>query len=152
MQSIFSINNESILTQLVFDHSLRIQLRSDALDQTDEKKEKDEKSTEQPSTASTPATESRPESEPSQSGAQTPRQEASTSTAASTSETIVEDVVAQPEGGHVQAKTQNIVGKINNLMTSDVDSIGLSYNLLFIRKYTLFTSRLVVRLSLMTRP
>ena len=149
-QSLFSINIESILTQVVFDHSLRIQLRSDALDNPEETKGNQKQSTEdrstmQPSGSTTPASESRPDSETPTSGAQTPLPEASTSTstAASSSETVVAEAVAQPEGGHAKEKAGHLIGKINNLITSDIDEINVSYNLLFIREF-FFTRRAFV--------
>ena len=108
---------------------MRIQLKSDALD---EKDKKDKEKTEDGSTAE----ESRPESEAPTSGAQTPLPEASSSTAPSSSEITVVEPLPEPEGGHVKQKTGRLVGMINNLITSDMDELTIIYNLLFMREFS----------------
>ncbi len=107
-----TLRAESIFTQLVFEHSLRIRLKSDALDKKedkkDDKKKKGKKDTKgkSPSTA-TPAS----------------RETQTQSPAETETDTLVESEEAAPEGGHAKAKTGHLVGKINNLITTDASTI-----------------------------
>ena len=118
---------ESIFTQLVFEHALRIRLKTDALD---EKSKDGGKTTKGNSGKST--------------GAATPSsvQEGSSSSADdasrgsdSSSETLVDSSEPATEGGHAQAKAGHLVGKINNLITSDLQTINNSYLAITIREY-----------------
>ena len=125
----YMMNAENVFTQVIFDHSMRIQLRGDALDEKKDKKDK-EKTVNSPLTS-----ESRPESETPTSGVQTPLPEASSSTAQSSSEVSVAGPVVEPEGGHAQQKTGHLIGKINNLITTDLDELATLFTLMFMRGF-----------------
>jgi hypothetical protein len=75
------------------------------------------------------------ESEASASNGQTPSHEASTSTgtALSTNAAIADENAAQLAEGSAKAKIESIIGKINNLITTDINEIQYSYLLLNIR-------------------
>lgn len=131
-QTRFNVESESIFTQLVFEHSLRIRLRSDALDKKDDKKDdkkkKDKKGKKDtkgksPSTA-TPA-----------SGETQTQSPTDTET-----DTLVESEEATPEGGHAKAKTGHLVGKINNLITTDSNTIQNSYQAIALCKISCLSS------------
>ena len=117
---------ESIFTQLVFEHALRIRLKTDALD---------EKSKDGGKTAK--------ENSGKGSGAATPSsvQEGSSSSvddtargSDSSSETSVDLNEPAPEGGHAQAKAGHLVGKLNNLITSDLRTISNSFHAVTMRE------------------
>jgi hypothetical protein len=80
--------------------------------------------------------ETRVDSETPTSGTQTPSHEASTSTvsAPSTSVAIEDETAGQPAVGHAKAKMESIIGKINNLITTDIDAIGEAFILFYIRE------------------
>ncbi|KAH8113755.1 P-loop containing nucleoside triphosphate hydrolase protein [Phellopilus nigrolimitatus] len=106
----------SVFTYLVFHHALRIRLKSDALDnEKDGPKEKDTKK----------GADTSPQAsvEPATTDAETPADSedvAMTTAAASDTEPV-------PEGGHVKEKTGHLVGKINNLITTDMGAIQNTY-------------------------
>lgn len=125
-QSRVIVENQSVLTYLVFHHSLRIRLKSDALD-PDAKNDKTKdklKSTDESTTSSTPAT---ADVDSAVSGETT---EADSDTSASAA-----DATPAPKGGHSQEKTGHIVGKINNLITSDLTAVGNLYLITTVREF-----------------
>ena len=133
---------ESIFTQLVFEHALRIRLKTDALD---EKSKGSGKATKENSGESA--------------GAATPSsvQEGSSSSADNTargpdssSETLVDSSEPAPEGGHAQAKAGHLVGKINNLITSDLRTISNSHHAVAIREC--FAIRCILTNSIVSQP
>lgn len=117
---------ECIFTQLVFEHSLRIRLKTDALD---EKSNDGGKTTKEESGKST--------------GAATPSLQGGSSSSTGnnarqsdgSSETLVDSNEPAPEGGHAQAKAGHLVGKMNNLISSDLQAINTSHMAVTIREY-----------------
>ena len=92
------MENESILTQLVLEHSLRIRLKSDALD-------KEEYSTKEGMKKGT----DRKDSDVSET--------LSTKGSANTgNEEVGRYAETGPDGGHAKEKTAHLIGKINNLI------------------------------------
>ena len=58
----------------------------------------------------------------------------STSTTASSNPQDAEAEESAPEGGHVKQESANLIGKINNLITTDLSKIGQAHEVLSIRK------------------
>jgi len=113
---------ESALTQIVMEHALRMRLKSDALDK---KKGKDgSKSTAASSGTSTPHV---PDSESEIGDVQT-----DVATVTETS-TLVEELTM--EGGQMKRQSANLVGKINNLITSDLGMVNHAHDVLNIREW-----------------
>ena len=117
---------ESALTQLVMEHALRMRLKGDALD---EKKDKDESKSGKASTAASSGTSTPrvPDSESEIGDAQT-----DVATVTETSTLVEEPTV---EGGHMKKQSANLVGKINNLITSDVGKMNQAHDVLSVREW-----------------
>lgn len=115
-QTRIKLENISFISYLVFHHSLRIRLKDDILDE--KKQDKKEICAEASAEASSPSSTS-----------------AHTEGAGSVSDETL--VAAEPvsNGGHVKEKTAAIVGRINNLVTSDLSSIEDSFRVVEIREY-----------------
>ncbi|KAH8108752.1 P-loop containing nucleoside triphosphate hydrolase protein [Phellopilus nigrolimitatus] len=113
-----NVETTSVFTYLIFHHSLRIRLKNDALDDEKSKgKQKDAKKAADISTQSsaTPAT----------TYSETPAGEEDavpTTTAESDAEPV-------PEGGHAKEKTGHLLGKINNLITTDLTAISNAFHI-----------------------
>ena len=105
----------SFVSYLVFHHSVRIRLKSDALDE-----KKDDKKTGKDRSGGTSTQAS---TTPAATDAESIQGEGSESV--SSGPTISTEPA--PEGGHVKEKTGALVGKINNLVTSDLATIEDSY-------------------------
>ena len=116
---------DSALTQLVMEHALRMRLKGDALD---EKKDKDESKSSKASTAASSGTSTPrvPDSESEIGDAQT-----DVATVTETSTLVEEPTV---EGGHMKKQSANLVGKINNLITSDVGKMNQAHDVLSVRE------------------
>ncbi|EJC98299.1 P-loop containing nucleoside triphosphate hydrolase protein [Fomitiporia mediterranea MF3/22] len=104
------VENSSAFTYIVFHHALRIRLRSNALD-SDEKGEKGNTAT--PSV--TNAEEASAENSDEVNG--------SDPVGAPVSDAEAKPV---PEGGHAKEKTGHLLGKINNLITTDIEATSRS--------------------------
>jgi len=135
---------QALLTQLVFEHSLRIRLKAETSDnansgqQTPAVKDLNDERTETASTATdNTSLESETEegstmhAEPSESSTlvdesvqRTPKGSVKGKSKDTTSETLAVPSRNQPVG------TQNLMGKINNLVTSDLDNIVDGINFL----------------------
>ncbi|OCB86631.1 P-loop containing nucleoside triphosphate hydrolase protein [Sanghuangporus baumii] len=113
------VENGSVLTYLVFHHALRIRLKGESFDSDDEKAggkdgtpttNEDTQSTATPATTDTDQVDS----------------EDTTEADAATSTTAVSDTDARPavKEGQAQEKTGHLIGKINNLITSDLTSVS----------------------------
>ena len=127
---------ESVITQLVMEHALRIRLKSDALE---DKKDKSSKSTSQSgktSGANSGTSTPRIPDGGDGSEAQSEFGDAETDVATITeTSTLVEEEPA-PEGGHVKKQSADLVGRINNLITSDLSKVGEAHDVLTIRMYS----------------
>ena len=123
------VENGSVLTYLVFHHALRIRLKGESLDIDDEKKDnKDTTPTtnEDTQTTATPAT----------TDTDAAGSEETTDADAATSTTAVSDTdTKSSKEGQVQEKTGHLIGKINNLITSDLTSVGNLHEIVQIREY-----------------
>ena len=111
-----------MITQLVFEHSLRIRLRSDILDEKkDNSKDKKGKKKDGGST---------------ESGGGSSHGPATPSTPGGDRDQAVEGITeAGPDGGHGKEETGHLVGKINNLITGDISTLTRSYDILDFREY-----------------
>ncbi len=101
---------------------MRIRLKSDALDKKDDKKDgkkKRDKKGGKDTKGKSPST-----ATPASGDAQTQ------SSAETETDTLVDSEEATPEGGHAKAKTGHLVGKINNLVTTDAQTIQFSYQVI----------------------
>ncbi|KAH8108771.1 hypothetical protein DFH11DRAFT_1057276 [Phellopilus nigrolimitatus] len=114
------ISTTSVFTYLIFHHSLRIRLKNDALDEKSKGKEKDAKknadiSTQASATPATTYTET------------TAGEEDAVPTTA-----VASDAEPVPDGGHSKEKTSHLLGKINNLITTDLAAVSDSYLIVFL--------------------
>ena len=148
------VRTEAIITSLVFDHALRIRLKAE----TAEKKTTAEEGATPPGTdtkgsrANTP--DNRPES-PADDETETETVHSRTTTAATSSTaTAVSPEPAAAKGGtdskdgkkpdakdvakEAEQKGKNLVGKINNLVTSDLDNIVSGRDFLFIGEHKIY--------------
>ena len=119
---------DSALTQLVMEHALRMRLKGDALDdkkdKDSEKGSKSGKSSPAPSSGTSTPRAPEPESE---------FGDADTDVATITeTSTLVDELTV--EGGQVKKQSANLIGKINNLITTDLSKIGQAHEVLSIRK------------------
>ena len=112
---------ESILTQLVFEHSLRIRLRSNALDDKDDSENKGKKNF-----------------NVGESGQVSTHGTGTPSASRGDGEQETEDAgglaESGPDGGHSKEKTGHLVGKINNLITSDISGLSSSFDVVDVRE------------------
>ncbi|KAL5499199.1 hypothetical protein ACEPAH_1717 [Sanghuangporus vaninii] len=113
------VENGSVLTYLVFHHALRIRLKGESFDSDDDKaggKDGTLTTNEDTQTTATPAT----------IDTDVVGSEDTTEADAATSTTAVSDTDARPavKEGQSQEKTGHLIGKINNLITSDLTSVG----------------------------
>lgn len=130
-QTRIKLENISFISYLVFHHSLRIRLKDDILDE--KKKDEKEISAEASAEASSPSS--------SATGISAHADE----TESVSDETLV---VAEPEseGGHVKERTGAIVGRINNLVTSDLSSVEDSFRAVEIREHE-FAQTMFIKLT-----
>ncbi|KAI5122640.1 hypothetical protein M0805_008724 [Coniferiporia weirii] len=122
------LEGTSVFTHLVFHHALRIRLKSDVLDEKQEGKE-DPKSADTSTQASTTPAATDGETDAACGDDLAP---SSTDADATTTSTAVDDAEPVAEGGHASEKTGHLVGKINNLVTSDLDAIVSSYHVVLL--------------------
>lgn len=115
-----------MLTYLVFHHALRIRLKSDSLDDKNGEKQKEDKKSVGSSSAHTSNTPATSDTE-TIAGSDDGHVPTSSDGDAATSMTAVSDAEPTVEGGHAKEKTGHLVGKINNLLTSDLLSIISGY-------------------------
>ena len=124
---------DSALTQLVMEHALRMRLKGDALDDNkdkgSEKGSKSGKSSPAPSSGtSTPRV---PETESELGDAET---DVATITETST---LVDELTV--EGGQVKKQSANLIGKINNLASTDLNNIANGRAFLYVCELKLFS-------------
>ncbi|KAI5122638.1 hypothetical protein M0805_008723 [Coniferiporia weirii] len=112
----------SVLPYLVFHHALRIRLKSDVLDEKKEGKGMgDPKSTDASTRTSTTPAAIDVESDATSGDDQAP---GSTDSNATKTSTNVGDAEPAAEGGHGGEKADHLVGRINNLITTDLSAIA----------------------------
>ena len=117
------VENGSVLTYLVFHHALRIRLKGESLDIDD--KDTTPTTNEDTQTTATPAT----------TDTDAAGSEETTDADAATSTTAVSDTdTKSSKEGQVQEKTGHLIGKINNLITSDLTSVGNLHEIVQIRE------------------
>ncbi|TDL17911.1 P-loop containing nucleoside triphosphate hydrolase protein [Rickenella mellea] len=135
--TIITIESDTLLTQLVFDHSLRIRMKNDLLDDKKKDKKVDDKKAEESdatTSGSTPTVveEERP-AEDTTSGAQTPADGALTPAEPSETPKGGIDGVAKDKAPEKEKeKMKNLTGKINNLLTTDLNQIKYTQDVLMI--------------------
>lgn len=117
------VETESLLTQLVFEHSLRIRMRGDALE--DDASKPENMNAVLPHAASSAAPANLSDERSKKVAAKKGNIKAGAS-----------DVV--PRGGRVEPKANQLVGKINNLITTDIQQINFANKVSAIRKYCAF--------------
>lgn len=120
-QTRIDLEAESAVTQLVFEHAIRIRLKSDSL----QSKTNDE-SAEMETTRNSKGKGVEPTT-PSAEGTQTPGN--------ASDDSVGEAMVPSIEGGHAKSKTASLIGKINDLITTDLEEIEYSYNFVTIREF-----------------
>ena len=148
------MRTEAIITSLVFEHALRIRLKAE----TGDKKEGTESAP-----PSAPASDTERSNTPEEGSTDDDDEEtvhsrsatATSSTTAATSTTATTAVA--PEAGKVadtaktvvveaekeiKKKTSNFMGKINNLVTSDLENITTGRDFLFLRGFIQFTTKI----------
>ncbi|KAI5122641.1 hypothetical protein M0805_008725 [Coniferiporia weirii] len=112
------VENSSVFTYLVFHHALRIRLKSNLLlNENDKAKEENGRSTNGSTPASTTPTAADEEPVPGSGGDQTPCIADADAVTASTSVGGAEQTA---KSGHASEKTEQLIGKINNLITTDL--------------------------------
>ena len=124
---------ESIISQIVFEQSLRVRLKTAVLDN------KRAVTTTTTDKAQTPE-----DSNGKSPGSTTPTVQRASTSSESGTETDSLDAQEEPdadsaraaEGDHTKEKSGHLVGKINNLITTDTQTIGYSYLATTLRKYT----------------
>lgn len=112
------VENESVMTYLIFHHSLRIRLKGNTFDSNSEENKTESKTidTEDNSTQTTVTP------------VATNTEETETDTATSTTAVSESGSTPKDSGGHAQEKTGHLIGQINNLITSDVTAVRNTYN------------------------
>lgn len=121
LQTRIQVENASFISYLIFHHSLRIRIKSNVFDEKAEEKDKKDSS----GSTSTHAS-STPDATDVESVHEDVSELISDESGASPSEPV-------PEGGHVNEKTGAMVGKINNLVTTDLSIVGLAYRAVDLR-------------------
>lgn len=119
---------DSALTQLVMEHALRMRLKGDALDEKADKTSQDESKSGKSSPAPKSGTSTLrvPETESELGDAET-----DVATVTETSTLVEEPTV---EGGHVKKQSANLIGRINNLITSDLNLMNQAHDALAVRE------------------
>ncbi|KIP03407.1 hypothetical protein PHLGIDRAFT_242940 [Phlebiopsis gigantea 11061_1 CR5-6] len=139
------VRTEAIVTSLVFDHALRIRLKAEVA----EKKDAVPSAAPSPADATTPDSASAADAE--SDGAETDTVHSRTATTASSATAVASEAPAKDDqdkkkkdgaaaadkkkkddAAAADKKSSNLVGKINNLVTSDLDSITSGRDFLFI--------------------
>lgn len=120
-QTRIQVENASFISYLIFHHSVRIRIKSNVFDEKAEEKDKEDSSGEISTHAS-----SIPDATEVESIHEDVSELISDESGASPSEPV-------PEGGHVKEKTGAMVGKINNLVTTDLSIVGLAYRAVDLR-------------------
>jgi hypothetical protein len=123
MTSRVMIGTEAIVTQLLFEHSLRIRMKAE----TESQKTESSETTTETAGSSSPSADSADTStihvsEPTE---QTVVTDESDTQANDTSKSAGTSATNAP------SKSNNLVGKINNLVTSDLDALGMGSDFLF---------------------
>ncbi|TDL20537.1 P-loop containing nucleoside triphosphate hydrolase protein [Rickenella mellea] len=134
--TMITVECDSLLTQLVFEHSLRIRMKSDLFDDKKGKIDDDKtaNASEATSSATTPTVvEDDTPAEDATSGAQTPADRSQTPAQLSDPRKgESDDAAKEKEPTKQKEKSAHLIGKINNLLTTDLNQVKYTQDALMI--------------------
>ncbi|TDL15052.1 P-loop containing nucleoside triphosphate hydrolase protein [Rickenella mellea] len=135
--TIIAVESDTLLTQLVFEHSMRIRLKNDILEDKKKDRGRDDKKTLSSDATSSGTTPTVVEEESptvdTTAGTQTPAKGVQPSTDSSESLTRETGGVAKKSSAvKKKEKGANLVGRINNLLTTDVNQIKYTQDVLML--------------------
>ncbi|TDL20538.1 P-loop containing nucleoside triphosphate hydrolase protein [Rickenella mellea] len=120
--------SDSLLTQLVFEHSLRIRMRSDLLEDNKKEKKGDDTNglaSDAPSSGITPTEDATSGTQTPADGTQTPAESSESSKGEPDGTTKDKAPVKEKEKG------AHLIGRINNLLTTDLNQLKFSHDVFF---------------------